>query len=227
MIPKPFVYIPLIAALLALPLLAGATPPELAEASPVPTEAAPTVDVPLVVSAPSPAAPTAPATVTPAPAPAEVAAPAALGEPTNLIHELAKILLSALGAALTLLVTVYVPRLARALERRLKIDIPDPLEMEAERLAFEALSYAEEWARGKAKAAGEKVLSNAKLDQAAAYFRDHASAAVSGWLNERVREYLEAKLGQLRVIRPEPRLALAEFAGPDPAPVGPSTPGAH
>ncbi|WP_428261066.1 hypothetical protein [Haliangium sp.] len=225
MIPKPFVYIPLIAALLALPLLAGATPPEFAEASPVLAEASPTVDVPLVVSAPAPAAP---ATVTPAPAPAEVAAsPASPGEPTNLIHELAKILLSALGAALTLLVTVYVPRLARALERRLKIDIPDPLEIEAERLAFEAISYAEEWARSKSKAAGQKVLSSAKLDQAAAYFRDHASAAVSGWLNERVREYLEAKLGQLRVIRPEPRLALAEFAGPDPAPVGPSTPGAH
>lgn len=152
------------------------------------------------------------------------AAPLAANEATNVIHELARVLLSALAAALTLLVTYYVPRLARALERRLHIDIPDPIELEAERVAIDAISYAEEWGRGQAKKLGKKVLSSDKLDQAAAYFRDHASAAVIRWTDDRVRAYLESKLGRLRMTEP---VQLIPDPVLDAVPAGPSTPGAR
>ena len=148
----------------------------------------------------------------------------AASETTNIIHELARVLLSALAAALTLLVTYYLPRLARALERRLHIDIPDPLELEAERMAIDAISYAEEWGRTQAKVAGDKMLSSDKLDKAAAYFRDHASPAVIHWTQNRVREYLEAKLGRLRMTEP---VQLIPDPVLDAVPMGPSTPGAR
>ena len=144
---------------------------------------------------------------------------------TNLIHELARVALSVLATALGVLATYYVPRTFRAIERRLGVDLPAPLEAEAERVALEAISYAEEKARGLAKRAGERVLSTDKLDWAAAYFREHASAQVLTWLSDHVETWLQAKLGLLRLSEPA-RLAPPLRAPLDPGgPLGPLAPG--
>jgi hypothetical protein len=117
---------------------------------------------------------------------------------TTPFAELANILFSVLGSALVLLVNIYVPRVARALEKRLAIDIPDPIEAEAGRLAARAITYAEEKARAGAKELGEKLPSHEKLDLAAAYFRDHASARVKKWISGKVESFIHSKLGELR-----------------------------
>ena len=120
---------------------------------------------------------------------------------TNLVHEIARIVLSALGVALMTLVSIYMPRVARAIEDRLKIDLPDPLELEAQRLALRSIAYAEEWALGQAKQLGKRVLSGDKLDSAARYFREHASEQVIKWTGDKVRDLIESTLGTLRMAR--------------------------
>ncbi len=154
-------------------------------------------------------------------------------EETNLIHQAATILLSAFGAFLMALVGVYGRRLALTAERRLGIDIPDELEAEATRVAYDAISYAEEWGRGKAKELGKHVLSSAKLNQAAAYFRDHASDRVIAWTRDKVEEYISAKLGQARVIEatrravpqlPAPILSVPSAIDPERTPHGTANP---
>ena len=144
-------------------------------------------------------------------------------ETTNLIHEVARLGLSTLATVLALLVTYYTPRIFRALETRLGVDLPDPLEAEAERLALQAIAFAEERGRAAAKELGKRVLSSEKLDMAAAYFRDHASAQVMTWVNGRVTEWIESKLGLLRLAEPaKPAILELAAAAPDP-----STPGAQ
>ncbi len=127
---------------------------------------------------------------------------------TNIIHELAKIALSALAVATTTIVTLYVPRIARRIEQRFDIDIPDPLEVEAVQRAIDAIHFAEEWARSEAKRLGENALSSDKLDQAARYFRDHASEAVIDWVDDRVEEFITVQLGHARA-RESARLSAA------------------
>ncbi len=135
-------------------------------------------------------------------------------EETTIIYEGAKVAFSVLSVALMTLASIYIPRLAKAAERRLGFDIPDPLEDRAISVAFDAISYADEWGRGQAKKAGRKVLSSAKLDQAARYFRDHASAKVINWLSGNVEDFIEAKLGQKRAIDESRRPALVENLAP-------------
>ncbi len=135
-------------------------------------------------------------------------------EETTIIYEGAKVAFSVLSVALMTLASIYIPRLAKAAERRLGFDIPDPLEDRAISVAFDAISYADEWGRGQAKKAGRKVLSSAKLDQAARYFRDHASAKVIAWLSGNVEDFIEAKLGQKRAIDENRRPPWAESLRP-------------
>ena len=142
---------------------------------------------------------------------------------TNIIHELARLALHLFGVALVTIIGIYLPRIIRAIEAKLRIDVPDPLEAQAQRLALDGIAYAEEWARGKALALGKKVLSGDKLDAAATYFRDHASDQVLRWTGGKVKEWIETNLGHLRMLRP----ALAATNSAATATPDPSTPGAQ
>ena len=122
-------------------------------------------------------------------------------EDTNIVAELGRLVFGVLALVLGTLVTYYVPRVARAIERRLGGDIPDAHVAAAERLALDAIAYAEERGRALALKKGVKLLSSAKLDLAADYFRDHASAKIIAAVGSDVSDWLEAKLGMLRPSR--------------------------
>jgi hypothetical protein len=150
---------------------------------------------------------------------------------TNYLHEIARIGLHLLSVVIVTLITFYLPRVMRAIERRIGLDIPDRLELEAQRIAVDAIYRAEEFARDFARRQGEGAPGAEKLAKAAEYFRDHASPAILKYIGTRVPEYLEAKLGQLRTA---PALSAASVAIPveNPSaqatglvPVGPPVPG--
>jgi hypothetical protein len=117
---------------------------------------------------------------------------------TNLIHEMARLGLGALGMALTVVISIYGPRILRAFEARLGIDIPDPIAHQAERLALDAIAFAEERGRALANHAGRKLLAGEKLDLAAKYFREHAGDQVLELVRGHVADWIESKLGHLR-----------------------------
>ena len=117
---------------------------------------------------------------------------------TTPVNEITQVGISILAMVLATLVTVYAPRLLKALERRIGLDLPDPVEEEAERLALQAIAYAEEYARKKSKGLAAKVPSSDKLDAAAGYFRDHARGPVIRWLNGKIEDWIEAVLGDFR-----------------------------
>lgn len=117
---------------------------------------------------------------------------------TNLVNEILGVGIEVLGVALLVLVSIYVPRLFRALEKRIGHDIPDPLEDEAERLALRAIGYAEECARKAARKLGDKMPSQVKLQQAAGWFRANARPQVVEYLSGRVEGWIEAVLGEYR-----------------------------
>lgn len=128
-------------------------------------------------------------------------------EPTNLVNEAMVVLIKVLAATLALLVTYYAPKLFKAIEKKLKFDIPDEREVEAITWGKRAIAYGEEYGRKKAAQLSRKVPSNEKLDAAAGYFRDHASPEVVAWVNGKVESWLESLLGFERSRGPTPAWA--------------------
>jgi hypothetical protein len=123
---------------------------------------------------------------------------------TSPANELAQVGLEVLATVLALLAAIYLPRLFKALEKRIGKDIPDAIEIEAMRLADRAIDRAEEWARKPIANVSGKVPSTEKLNKAAEYFKLNARDKVIAWLNVEVTEYLEERLGARRSEGPTP-----------------------
>ncbi len=124
---------------------------------------------------------------------------------TDLINEGLAIGLKTLGAALLAVATAYVPRMARAVEKWLGVDIPDGWEKRGLDLAGVAIDYAEEWGREQLRdKIGDtdfaKKLGGEKMKKAAEFFRKHARGKVTKWGAEKIREVLGAKLQDKRQL---------------------------
>ncbi len=119
---------------------------------------------------------------------------------TNFLHEIARLAFGALGMALTALISIHGPRLLRALEARIGSSIPDPIVAQAERLARDAIAFAEERGRAWAKRGGRKLLAGEKLNLAAKYFGDQAGDPVLALVRGQVADWIEATLGRLRGV---------------------------
>lgn len=122
---------------------------------------------------------------------------------TDLINEGLAIGLKTLGAALLAVATAYTPRVVRAVEKWLGVDIPDGWEKRGLDLAAVAVDYAEEWGREKLREnLGDtefaKKLGGEKMKKAAEFFRKHARGKVTKWGEEKIREVLGAKLQDKR-----------------------------
>lgn len=127
---------------------------------------------------------------------------------TNIINEIFVVFIQVLAAALALLLSWYAPKLFKLTESKLKVDIPDELELQAVAWGKRGIAYAEEFARKKSKGltdpVARKLPGNEKLDAAAAYFREHASPQVVEWVNGKVEDWLESLLGIERTGSPQP-----------------------
>lgn len=122
---------------------------------------------------------------------------------TDVINEGLAIGLKTLGALAMALITAYAPRLVRAVERKLGVDVPDGWERRGLDLAGVAVDFAEEWARGKLREASNdtgigKTLSSAKLDKAAEFFRKHARGKITKWGKDKIESVIKAKLADKR-----------------------------
>jgi hypothetical protein len=119
-------------------------------------------------------------------------------EPTSVANEVAIVAIKVLATALAAIAAIYLPKIFAAIERRIGVDIPDPIEREAQRLADRAINRAEELGRKHAQKLNDALPHNLKLEKAATYFREHARKRVISWLSDKVEDYLEERLGARR-----------------------------
>lgn len=110
----------------------------------------------------------------------------------------ALVLLTCLGVACA----IFAPRILHIFGEGRAAQLAVTIMEQAERLALDAIGFAEERARDELKKTGRKLSGAAKLNLAIVFFRDHAGERVLEMFPRGVGDWIEAKLGMVRGIAP-------------------------
>jgi hypothetical protein len=107
-------------------------------------------------------------------------------------------LIKTVGTAAAAVVTTQLPRLIRAIERRLGGKLPDDWQRSGTELALAAVGFGEEWAHDFIKSGGAKPPSSEKMKQAIAFFKAHAKGAAKRLAEEKIRQLIMGALTKTR-----------------------------
>lgn len=125
-------------------------------------------------------------------------------ETTNLVNEVGQVAITILANALALVLITLLWRASAWFTKKTKVEIPDEVEVLAEKAARKSIAYAESWARKKTAELSEKVPSNDTMRTAADFFRSWAKPKVLAWVGPKVEDYIESIFGEMVIAGEAP-----------------------